>query len=256
MTTLKLRDLGFLASSSQERDPLFSSVQYLLRNGAGNGSTNPSSEDSSSLRSLTFSGGATATTAVFKYGSSSFSFNGTGGIETPHDTALNLGSGDFCLEAWVRPAALLTTGRNVALISKYTNLGYSYLVFFYRSVAFPYPISIFFDYTANNSTRLFFQANIDAYFTASVFTHYAISRQGTSLRFFANGNLVSTQTIGTTTIFDGTAPLQIVTAVAAGSPLPGSSLGFNGHLDDIRITVGAARYTAAFTPPQLQLPNF
>jgi len=255
MTTLKLRDLGFLASSSQEPDPLFSSVQYLLRNGAGNGSTNPSSEDSSSLRSLTFSGGATATTAVFKYGSSSFSFNGTGGIETPHATALNVGSGDFCLEAWVRPAALLAVSSDAALISKYTNLGYSYLVFFFRSQAFPFAHFLFFDYTANNSTRLFFQVNIDAYYTPSVFTHYAISRQGTSLRFFANGNLVSTQTIGTTTIFDGTAPLRIATAVAAGSPT-GDRLGFNGHLDDIRITVGAARYTAAFTPPQLQLPNF
>lgn len=255
MTTLKLRDLGFLASSSQERDPLFSSVQFLLRNGAGDGSTNPSSEDSSSLRSLTFSGGATATTAVFKYGSSSFSFNGTGGIETPHDTALNVGSGDFCLEAWVRPAAALVAGQDVAFINKYTNLGYSYHVFFYRSLASPFAHFIYFGYTANNSTPLFFQVNIDAYYTTSVFTHYAISRQGTSLRFFANGNLVSTQTIGTTTIFGGTAPLRIATAVAAGSP-SGGSLGFNGHLDDIRITVGAARYTAAFTPPQLQLPNF
>lgn len=254
MTTLKLRDLGFLASSSQEPDPLFSSVQYLLRNGAGNGSTNPSSEDSSSLRSLTFSGGATATTAVFKYGSSSFSFDGTGGIETPHATALNVGSGDFCLEAWVRPAAGLAISSDATLISKYTNLGYSYLVFFYRSAA-TFDYFLFFDYTANNSTRLSFAVNIDAYYIPSVFTHYAISRQGTSLRFFANGNLVSTQTIGTTTIFAGTAPLRIATGVAAASPT-GDRLGFNGQLDDIRITVGAARYTAAFTPPQLQLPNF
>lgn len=254
MTTLNLRDLGFLASSSQEPDPLFSSVQYLLRNGDGNGSTNPSSEDSSSSRSLTFSGGATATTAVFKYGSSSFSFNGTGGIETPHATALNVGSGDFCLEAWVRPAALLGIGRGAVLISKYTNLGYSYLAWLYRSQS-SFQHFIIFDYTANNSTRLFFQVNIDAYYTASVFTHYAISRQGTSLRFFANGNLVSTQAIGTTTIFGGTAPLRIATADAAGSPMGGHP-GFDGHVDDIRITVGAARYTAAFTPPQLQLPNF
>ena len=256
MTTLTLRDLGFLASSSQEPDPLFSDVQFLLRNGTGNGSEIPANEDSNSLRSLTFSGGATTATTVFKYGNSSFSFNGTGGIETPHATALNVGSGDFCLEAWVRPAALLAVGNDAALISKYTNLGYSYLVFFYRSQASPFHHFIYFDYTANNSTRLFFQANIHAYYTASVFTHYAISRQGTSLRFFANGVLVSTQTIGTTTIFDGTAPLRIATADAAGSPAGGTLAGFNGHVDDIRITVGAARYTAAFTPPQLQLPNF
>lgn len=256
MTTLTLRDLGFLASSSQEPDPLFSDVQFLLRNGTGNGSGIPANEDSNSLRSLTFSGGATTATTVFKYGNSSFSFNATGGIETPHATALNLGTGDFCIEAWVRPSADLASTGTAVLLAKYTSLGYSYAVYIYRSQGASNPYFLFFDYTSNNSTRLSLNANIDAYYTPLVFSHYAISREGTSLRFFANGDLLSTQTIGTTTIYAGTAPLRLATAIGTPNPITFARAGFSGHLDDVRLTVGAARYTAAFTPPQLQLPNF
>jgi hypothetical protein len=63
--------------------------------------------------------------------------------------------------------------------------------------------------------------------------HIALVKSGSSWWIFVNGEkLPATITVGT--VFDGTAPLQIILSGVA--PV--------GTIDDFRMTVGTARYTA------------
>jgi hypothetical protein len=258
MTTLTLRDLGFLGAITREPDPYFSNVTFLLRNGTGNGSGIPTNEDSASAKALTFSGGATTSTSALKYGNSSFSFNGSGGITTPHSTDFNLGSQDFTIEAWVRPTAL-AIGGEYALVHKYGSNGYSFLLYVYRGLGLGNPYFLFFDWTTNNATRKLSAVNINSYFSISTFQHYAVTRQGSTLRLFANGNLLTpisgSVSIGADSIYSGTQVLSIG-ASSPGAPIGNTIPAFSGHQDDIRITTGICRYTDSFTPPAAELSNF
>jgi hypothetical protein len=65
---------------------------------------------------------------------------------------------------------------------------------------------------------------------------------------FVDGVQVSTKTAsGTPSLYNSTASPRIGGWFASGW--------LDGYLDDFRITKGAARYTAAFTPPTSELPN-
>jgi hypothetical protein len=92
-------------------------------------------------------------------------------------------------------------------------------------------------------------------FPWNVWHYFAITRQGNTLRFFGNGILLDTGTL--------TGPLR--------SPLYKFGVGILGEytgtyggiggtrmmgwLDEFRVTVGTARYTANFTPPTQPFPN-
>lgn len=259
MTTLTLRDLGFLGAITREPDPYFSNVTYLLRNGTGDGSGIPTNEDSASAKALTFTGATAPSTSVFKYGNSSFQFNGTGAITTDHSTDFDLGSQDFTIEAWVRPPEFnIYGGVGQALIHKYGSGSSSFLLFLYRSQVGARHYFMFFDWTPDNSTRHFWFADINSYYNTTTFQHYAITRQGSTLRMFANGNSLagSGSSIGTQSIYSGTQSLN-VGGLCVATPILGSDIpAFTGYLDDIRITTGICRYTTSFTPPTTELPDF
>ncbi len=80
----------------------------------------------------------------------------------------------------------------------------------------------------------------------STWYHIAISRSGTSLRFFQDGTQIGSTATNSTSY-----------SCATNRPYVGGgdygSFWFNGFLDDIRITK-AARYTANFTAPTAALP--
>ena len=82
-----------------------------------------------------------------------------------------------------------------------------------------------------------------------VWSHFAVVISGTSVRIYLNG-------VGTTASFSavpsgGTMNIQI-----GRSPHPSEgSRSYTGHIDEVRITRGVARYTADFTPPTAPFPN-
>lgn len=72
--------------------------------------------------------------------------------------------------------------------------------------------------------------------------HVALVRTGAVLRFYINGAQIGTDgSIGTTVLFDSTAPLLV------GSGLAGAYC-VDGWMDEVRISK-VARWTANFTPP-------
>lgn len=76
--------------------------------------------------------------------------------------------------------------------------------------------------------------------------HLAFSRNAGVLRLFSNGVLVQSQP-NTAVIGSVSNPLVIGRRIDGNYP-------FNGYLDDLRITKGVGRYTAAFTPPATSFP--
>lgn len=73
--------------------------------------------------------------------------------------------------------------------------------------------------------------------------HIALTRSGSTIRLFTNGNIVSTPTASSSTLMNSTSALGIGATPAAGAIL------LNGYLSDLRIIKGAAAYTANTSPP-------
>lgn len=163
---------------------------------------------------------STAVTPVF--GTSCFSCNGSVSGPAIALDVLSPGTGDFTLELWV-----------------YINAPINQLTSFIEQPKDGAAIG------TNSSGRLVFvQSYQSVAFTDSValpittWVNVAACRQGTTLRVFKNGTLLSTNTGYNTNLLQNT---------YVGSYL-GSSVtngGFNGYMDELRIS-NVCRYTASY----------
>lgn len=198
-------------------------------NGTRNGSQN-FLDYSNVGHTITTVGNTQHSTAQAKFGTTSIKFDGSGdSLTIPHHTSFDLGAGDFTIDWWyyaiAAPTALATIAAKRATPSSYGGWLAGYLqtdnyVKFYASP---------------NSTS-WANWNI-GYATNGAWVHFAITRQGNTLRFFRNGVLSGTSTWANT-IYNVTSPLTI-----------GENGTLNGYLEEFRISKGIARWTAAFTPP-------
>lgn len=222
-------------------DPLFAFVVALLHFDEADGAT--SFDDIVDATNWTASGNAQADTAQSKWGGASLLLDGTGDLASHGDAAkYTLASSDFCIEMWVRfngaPGAT-----SQAFASHYNATGNQ------RAWGFGYSSSTIYLLTNTNGGTSPGNVTTSTAWVPSGNTwyHVAVSKSGTSMRFFVDGALLSTQTHNTG-IFDTNANPHIGD-FAAGNFM-------NGWIDDFRMTVGHARYTAAFSAPTGPFPNF
>lgn len=207
-------------------DLYFSDVVLLLQD---------SSADQSLLGLTTvLNGSASFTTAASKFGSASFtSANDATGATHNLEVAggsLGFGTGDFTVECWYMQTTNFTN--NVSFFTA-VNSG---------------PGSNRLNFLILSTGRLYADIYGSALLQSSVLTwnfnqwyHCAISRQGTSLKIFRDGQTVASAT--NTTSFASDTYMRIATRNT-------------GHyIDDLRVTKGTARYTAAFTPPTQPHPT-
>lgn len=220
-------------------DPNFANVSLLLHFEGSNGSTTFTDSSSNTLTG-TANGDAQISTAQFKFGTASGLFDGTGDFISYSDvTALELGSGDWTIETFVRFSALPTSGNVSSIGSRFVGTGNQ------RSY-------IFFQFNNGGTQQLAFQYSNDGAsgvlrsvnFTPSLNTwyHYAVTRSGGNLRFFVDGTQIGSTQVISGTLFNSTAGLEI-----------GNLL--NGYLDEYRVTKGVARYTSNFTAPSAPFPD-
>ena len=73
--------------------------------------------------------------------------------------------------------------------------------------------------------------------------HFALVRSGSTVKIYVNGTADSTTRSDSNSYAFGSDTLHI-----GGHPSL-TSYGFQGYLDDFRLTIGLARYTSNFTPP-------
>lgn len=84
--------------------------------------------------------------------------------------------------------------------------------------------------------------------------HIAVARQGTTSRMFLDGQQIGIDQTDSRTYFDGTARLMVNSEEISTGDGTLTDSGISGWMDGVRLTIGAARYTANFVPPTDVLP--
>ena len=226
-------------------DTHYNSVTLLLHGDGSDGSTT-FTDNSSLAQTVTVVGSAQVDTAQSKWGGASIYIPGSGSrLTAPAGSPFAFGTADFCIEMWVLPGASATTegfqcfassttwtsGANSgdwALYNRYD--GASMVMLVYKS--------------GSSFLELNTGANIN---NDAAWHHIAVTRSGSDLRMFVDGAENASATYsGDFGRIDKTFMLGAQT---------GDSRWFDGHIDDVRVTKGVARYTEAFTAPTAAFPG-
>ncbi|OKH14863.1 hypothetical protein NIES592_08275 [Fischerella major NIES-592] len=180
--------------------------------------------------SCTGFGNAQLSSTQSKFDGTSLYLDGNGDyVQIPHNNNFHL-PGDFTIEAWIYKQS---ENRPRTIISK-------------TSVS-----AIEFALVLENTEKIsFFNQNSSIFIISTntvpnnTWSHIAVTRKGSNIRLFINGNLEATQ-VSSAWLYYAQSPVFIGALDPYNS---GFSNFFNGYIDDLRITKGIARYTANFTP--------
>lgn len=223
-------------------DPYWNNVTALLHFDGADASTTFFDE-----RGHTFTafGNAQIDTTQSVSGGASGLFDGSGDyLSTPDSPDFNLSAGDWTIEAWIRINAL--SSGTMLIVDKDGQAFVSYAQWMLSvTAAGKLQGSI----GSGNGTSS--QQTVTGATTISIgaWHHVAFTLSGTTLRLFLDGVLDVSAT-KTATMIAHTKALLV-----------GWQLNqqvdnyFNGHIDELRITKGVARYTANFTVPAEAFPN-
>ena len=175
---------------------------------------------------------------VSKFNLGSLKFDGTGDYLASNPATTDMytfRSGDFTIELWV-----------------YFNSVASVQCFYDSrptSTQGSYPLI----YLNSDSTIRYFVNSLDRITSSAISSltwyHLAIARSGTSTKMFINGNQAGSTYTDSTNYANGTGRPWI------GINAFNTTQGFNGYINDLRVTRGFARYTANSTPPTTAFPT-
>jgi hypothetical protein len=194
--------------------------------------TNAGIFDSTAKNVLETVGNAQVSTTQAKWGTTAIYFDGTGDyLDAPFNKRQDITQGDFTIEGWFYRGA---TGVEHSIIG--TRVGASATGWALRITS---SNLVNFYHTSGSSV------SGSTTIAANTWTYIAVTRSGTTLKIFVNGTQDASATITNGTSATG--------AMRIGADNTGAS-GFNGYMDDVRITNGYARYTATFTAPTAAFP--
>jgi len=212
--------------------------------------TNAGIGDYTAKNDLETVGNSQTSTAQYKWGDSSMYFDGNGDNLSVRDNELiQLASGDFTIECWVYPTA------NGALYDS-------------GIVSYGAPSTLagwFFGMSGTNIggtlNRLIWGVNYgsgggapvygNAGLSLNTWSHVAVSKSGTTISLFINGNLDKTATVTATPTTSSSYKLYLG---AASYDPTGTQRSLTGYIQDARITKGYARYLYNFIPPDAAFP--
>jgi hypothetical protein len=211
------------------------SASLLLHMDGTNGSK--SFPDSSTFANVvTATGAAALTTSNPKFGSASLGGTTFGSyVSTPAavNGPLDLGTGDFTVEVWVFPTAT-NPSQNQTIICTGNGFSGGFLI----ADAAGDTLSVVYGGGANFAHT--------THFSIGVWNAIAFVRKAGVQCLFLNGIAGPTQT-NPVTLSPPAAQLAIGYNPVGGGP------GFNGQIDEVRITKGVALYTGNYTPSAIAL---
>lgn len=199
----------------------------LHMDGADNGTT--FTDSSRFARTMTRGGDTKTVTAQSRFGGASAYFDGTGDYLSNSDAGVVLGSGDFTVDFWVRlTSSISETIFDTQVIGGATSRT--------NSIRLSASSSRELIITHNGAIRITSSAR-----SLNTWYHIAIVRNGTTTTLYVNGTADGT----TTAITANMSTASMVIGMNASS----SSNFYSGYIDEFRVSVGIARWTANFTPP-------
>ena len=214
-------------------------ISLLLHFDGSDGATT-TTDDGPDERTITLAGNAQLDTAQKKFGTASLLLDGNGDLASAADDGdFDFGSGDFTVEGFFRISSL---GNN-AFFSHWENgdaTGQSfYLVHF----------------NGSNTLRFAYRLTtgiVESSYTwepsADTFYHIAVVRYGTTLKVYIDGVAVISDSVSTTSLIASEDPFRIGAFNDATTASPTLEWEFAGHVDEVRVTKGQARYIANFVP--------
>lgn len=221
-------------------DPDFSKVTLLLQE---------SSTDVSSNNQIPVLLGADPlTSALKKYGVKSLYFDGTNGLRFTNPVGFGFSNEDFTVESWVYQTNRSGNGGLFGgnyyqtivgnhVVGVPTNNGFNLLLMDGKPLLSLYLPDGSRDYSLTASTPI----------PLNTWTYIAFVRRGTVLTGWVNGVQVVTGSF--------TGATQATTRDTCVGMDASNAAKLSGYIDDLRITKGLARYTAAFTPPTASFPT-
>lgn len=214
--------------------PPDSSTSLLIHSNTTEGST-VFIDSSSFLHTITAFGNAHHTTAQQMFGTSAAVFDGSGDYLTiPIHTSLQFAAEDFTIDFWYRTPSSL---HEALLIGNVTWTDQQFALYYVTG-------GLSFQYSTDGSSWV---APPTVTWTPSVSTwyHIAVVRNGADLMVFVDGTqLGTTYDIATSSLFAATSDIYIGYDMRFSG-----TYDLDGHLDEIRVSKGIARWTTAFTPP-------
>ena len=248
LSKLRLGQLKPADGSTTVGDVYFPQTSVLLPFNGSDAATS-TSDLSNRNGTVSFTGTAQLSTGASKFGSSSLLLDGNSDYVSISDSYWNscISSGDFTVELWARfdSASLdgstqTTFASNRGDISGGSQNGWVFRKFTDNVISWYMRQGsdwVYINYAQGTRTAV----------SADTWYHLAVTRSGNTWKLFLNGTAEDTIT-NSTSIVDGGADGLIVGALAGG--IAGGPYHYmDGYIDDVRITVGHARYTSNFTAP-------
>lgn len=245
-SALRSSQRGFLLNPSRfsggvSSDPYFSSVTALLHLDGADASTTFTDVKGPAWTAYN---GAKISTTQSKFGGASGFFDGSNDYASTSISNL-IGTADLTVEAWIYMNSVASDGEILCIYNGADGLFSDYNLVFEVGAGGVLRGSL---QTGSGSTNVDISSSASEV-TTGTWTHIAFVADGSTARLFvggiqkATGAITGTRDNSKTVVAIGRLNNSVVTRY------------FNGYIDEVRITKGVARYTAAFTPPTAAFPN-
>jgi len=222
-------------------DLYWNSVSLLLNCDGANGGTSFPDASKNGFVPTVYGTIATSTTRA-KFGNASILCAANSRLNYAANSAFNITGGNFCIEFWCYP----TSAPSVQGVLIAQDDGIANGTCFQLKT---YPTNkLNFTYWTTSSRGSYVEKNGNTALSNNVWTHVAVTWDGSTLRMFLNGALDASFAVSA--MYSANFDMGI-----GNWARPTFSNPFVGNLDDIRITKGQTRYTAAFTPPSRPFPT-
>lgn len=204
-------------------------------------------------------GSPTLSTANYKFGGGAASFTGTNYayVDDASGSKAAFGTGDFTVEAWVRPTstsctygcAIAGNWADGAAAPAYTN--YSGWTLRINRSSGNYGVQFAYGY------NLAVGVGASGLIPANAWTHIAVTRQANAVKVWVNGVQQGSTATVSNSIGSGVGALVLGNTDGTNVAKSSGSVytGFVGQIDEVRVTKGVARYSSTFTPATAAFPN-